>query len=124
VAALMSTTLACAFILIQLIKTSLSGSDSFRGVDDDYAARADDDVAGGSVTFGSFSLSFATILFSFGGASTFPTIQNDMKDKGKFYVSVLMCFSSECSKCEIRMIRTACWKNAQVLMLFLKNKNK
>ena len=90
IAALMSTTLACAFILIQLIKTSLTRHDTSSGDDHTVAANG-----GGSVTFDSFSLSFATILFSFGGASTFPTIQNDMKQKGKFYVSVLMCFSSE-----------------------------
>ena len=27
---------------------------------------------------------FGTIMFAFGGASTFPTIQADMKDKSKF----------------------------------------
>ncbi|XP_013789686.2 amino acid transporter AVT1J-like [Limulus polyphemus] len=40
----------------------------------------------------SFFLSFATILFSFGGASSFPTIQNDMKDRTKFPIAVTIAF--------------------------------
>ncbi|XP_026314601.1 amino acid transporter AVT1B-like [Hyposmocoma kahamanoa] len=34
--------------------------------------------------FQQFFLSFGTMMFAFGGASTFPTIQNDMADKSKF----------------------------------------
>ncbi|XP_045138355.1 amino acid transporter AVT1J-like [Portunus trituberculatus] len=40
----------------------------------------------------SFFLGFGTILFSFGGASTFPTIQNDMVDRTRFPLSVAMAF--------------------------------
>ncbi|KAI1288323.1 hypothetical protein HDE_09353 [Halotydeus destructor] len=46
----------------------------------------------------SFFLSFGTIIFAFGGAATFPTFQNDMKDKSKFPAAVtfgfimLLCF--------------------------------
>nr|CAD7395814.1 unnamed protein product [Timema cristinae] len=43
--------------------------------------------------FSDFFLSFGTILFSFGGASTFPTIQNDMVEKNKFSYSVAIGFS-------------------------------
>lgn len=43
-------------------------------------------------TFSSFSLAFGAILFSYGGASTFPTIQNDMKDRAVFSKSVLIAF--------------------------------
>ena len=43
-------------------------------------------------TFRSFFLGFGTILFSFGGAATFPTIQNDMKNRNKFHVSVAVAF--------------------------------
>ncbi|KAJ9600373.1 hypothetical protein L9F63_009343, partial [Diploptera punctata] len=43
--------------------------------------------------FTSFFLAFGTILFSFGGASTFPTIQNDMIEKTKFTTSVTIGFS-------------------------------
>ncbi|KAF2354751.1 Amino acid transporter transmembrane domain [Trinorchestia longiramus] len=46
----------------------------------------------GSATFRSFFLGFGTILFSFGGAATFPTIQNDMKDRSKFPYSVAIAF--------------------------------
>ncbi|KAA0199942.1 hypothetical protein HAZT_HAZT010034 [Hyalella azteca] len=43
-------------------------------------------------SFRSFFLGFGTILFSFGGAATFPTIQNDMKDRSKFPQSVAIAF--------------------------------
>lgn len=37
-------------------------------------------------------IAFGTILFSFGGASTFPTIQTDMKKSSKFPLSVLWAY--------------------------------
>ncbi|KAA0203467.1 amino acid transporter ANT1-like [Hyalella azteca] len=43
-------------------------------------------------TVSSFSLGFGAILFAFGGASTFPTIQNDMKDRTQFWKSVIVGF--------------------------------
>ena len=43
--------------------------------------------------FKSFFLAFGTILFAFGGASTFPTIQNDMIEKNKFSNSIFIAFS-------------------------------
>lgn len=43
-------------------------------------------------TFQSFFLGFGTILFSFGGAATFPTIQNDMRERSKFPHSVAIAF--------------------------------
>lgn len=38
-------------------------------------------------------LAFGTILFAFGGASTFPTIQNDMLNRNDFYKSVRIAFT-------------------------------
>ncbi|KAG1705781.1 Amino acid transporter AVT1D [Nymphon striatum] len=43
-------------------------------------------------TKGTF-LAFGTILFMYGGAATFPTIQNDMKDTKQFVSSVLVGFT-------------------------------
>lgn len=43
-------------------------------------------------TFYGFFIAFGTILFSFGGAATFPTIQNDMFEREKFYKSVIIGF--------------------------------
>lgn len=43
-------------------------------------------------TFQTFFLGFASILFSLGGASLFPSIQNDMKDREKFPISVIVSF--------------------------------
>ncbi|XP_066969016.1 uncharacterized protein [Macrobrachium rosenbergii] len=40
----------------------------------------------------SLSLGFAAILFAFGGAAVFPTIQNDMKDRAQFGKSIVVSF--------------------------------
>ncbi|XP_045125205.1 amino acid transporter AVT1B-like [Portunus trituberculatus] len=44
-------------------------------------------------TVASFSLGFGSILFAFGGAAVFPTIQNDMSDRSQFWKSVIIGFS-------------------------------
>ncbi|XP_045531800.1 amino acid transporter AVT1D-like [Pieris brassicae] len=44
--------------------------------------------------FTDFFLAFGTIMFAFGGASTFPTIQNDMSDRSKFNTSLKYSFSA------------------------------
>ena len=43
-------------------------------------------------TFLSLSLAFGTIVFSFGGISAFPTIQNDMQHPQKFPTSVMIAY--------------------------------
>ncbi|KAK3862693.1 hypothetical protein Pcinc_031468 [Petrolisthes cinctipes] len=43
-------------------------------------------------TLYSFFLGFGTMLFSYGGAITFPTIQNDMRDRSKFPLAVVISF--------------------------------
>lgn len=43
--------------------------------------------------FRDFFLAFGTLLFAFGGASTFPTIQNDMVNKKQFSGCVLIAFA-------------------------------
>lgn len=76
----MTTVLACVFIFIQMI---------FDGIN----SRAI--VHHNPKSFNDFFLSFGIILFSFGGASTFPTIQNDMIDRGKFKRSVYIGFAGK-----------------------------
>ncbi|XP_042214090.1 amino acid transporter AVT1D-like isoform X4 [Homarus americanus] len=44
-------------------------------------------------TVSSFSLGFGSILFAFGGAAVFPTIQNDMADRSKFWKSISCGFT-------------------------------
>ena len=46
-------------------------------------------------TFKSFFLSFGKILFTFGGASAFPTFQNDMKHKKQFSKAVSYGFTGK-----------------------------
>ncbi|KAB7500327.1 hypothetical protein Anas_03094 [Armadillidium nasatum] len=43
-------------------------------------------------TFTTFSMGFGTIMAAFGGASIFPTIQNDMKERTQFWKSVILAF--------------------------------
>lgn len=43
----------------------------------------------------SFFLGFGTMLFSYGGAITFPTIQNDMRDRSKFPLAVVISFAGK-----------------------------
>lgn len=47
----------------------------------------------GPITFKSFFLSFGTILFCFGGAVMFPTIQTDMQKPGQFTKSVIVSYA-------------------------------
>lgn len=48
-----------------------------------------------TVTFKSYFLSLGTIAFVYGGAATFPTFQNYMKDKRQFSHSVYIAFSGK-----------------------------
>jgi vesicular inhibitory amino acid transporter len=58
--------------------------------------------------FKSFFLAFGTIQFAFGGASTFPTIQNDMVQKNKFSISVVIGFSGNCLLIYIKLWFKVC----------------
>ncbi|XP_047110975.1 amino acid transporter AVT1H-like isoform X1 [Schistocerca piceifrons] len=78
VGALLTTAFACVFIFSQIV---------IEGMDNKYP------VLHKPHSFHRFFLAFGTILFSFGGASTFPTIQNDMINKSKFSTSVVVGFS-------------------------------
>ncbi|KAB7494716.1 Amino acid transporter ANTL1, partial [Armadillidium nasatum] len=75
-----ATALSCLIIFVQL----LLDIDSYYLPEDPFYRHA---------TFQSFSLGFGSILFSFGGASAFPTIQNDMDDRSQFWKSVIIGFA-------------------------------
>ena len=55
----------------------------------------DDTPPSSDITFQHFFVAFASILFAFGGAPQYPTIQNDMKQREKFPLAVTISFSSE-----------------------------
>uniref|UniRef100_A0A023F831 Putative amino acid transporter n=1 Tax=Triatoma infestans TaxID=30076 RepID=A0A023F831_TRIIF len=76
--AVLTTVLSCIFIFIQMIYDGINSTEIVHHY---------------PKNFKDFFLSFGIILFSFGGASTFPTIQNDMVDRGKFKKSVYMGFA-------------------------------
>ncbi|KAK7865356.1 hypothetical protein R5R35_006837 [Gryllus longicercus] len=77
IGAILTTAFACIFIFMQIVmdKSELKTPMQLT-----------------NPTFHSFFLAFGTILFSFGGASTFPTIQNDMLQRDKFSKSVIIGF--------------------------------
>ena len=63
-----------------------------------HTSKTDTDIDSNThpkITVKSFSLAFGAILFAFGGASTFPTIQHDMKEPALFKYGVVVAFASE-----------------------------
>ncbi|XP_076030195.1 uncharacterized protein LOC143018586 isoform X2 [Oratosquilla oratoria] len=74
--AVFSTVLACAVIVVQVILEAPNQQQIYHP----------------NPSVSSFFLGFGAILFSFGGAAVFPTIQNDMQDRSKFGKSVLVAF--------------------------------
>lgn len=51
-----------------------------------------------------FGQAFSSIMFAFAGASTFPTIQADMKDRSKFPRAAVFAMISEYSLLHLRII--------------------
>lgn len=49
-----------------------------------------------SPTADGFFIAFSSIMFAFGGAPIFPTIQADMKDRSKFYIAAMIGCGSKC----------------------------
>lgn len=80
VGALLTTAAACALIFVQTVMEGLK-----RSTPVPHVTHSLDD----------FFLSFGTILFAYGGAATFPTIQNDMVRRDKFPTSVSIGFVGE-----------------------------
>lgn len=76
--AIMTTAVACVLFTVQIVRDGMA----------EPVPPPQRKVHG----FEDFFLSFGTLLFAFGGASTFPTIQNDMQNKKKFSTSILMAF--------------------------------
>ncbi|XP_069960261.1 uncharacterized protein [Cherax quadricarinatus] len=56
-------------------------------------------------TVSSFSLGFGSILFAYGGAAVFPTIQNDMEDRSLFWKSIYIGFTDfNWRRCVVRSV--------------------
>ena len=47
------------------------------------------------LSIGSFVLAFGTVTFAYGATCSFPTFQNDMKDKSQFKYAVAIGFASK-----------------------------
>eukprot|EP00093_Oithona_nana_P012639 12639.XXX_700433_697667_1 [CDS] Oithona nana genome sequencing. len=77
VGALLTTVAACILIIIQALL-------------DHHETTFDGKVNYGSPTLEGSIKAFASIMFAFAGASTFPTIQADMKHKDQFKISAII----------------------------------
>lgn len=77
VGAILTTAIACVLFFTQIVMDGLENDEPVKRVNHG---------------FNDFFLSFGTLLFAFGGASTFPTIQNDMEKKENFSNSVIIAF--------------------------------
>ena len=86
VGALLSTVAACTGIIIQGLID--------HHVPDNHKVLSKNEVTYPDPTFKGSIKAFATIMFAFAGASTFPTIQADMKKKEHFKISAyIACIS-------------------------------
>ena len=81
VGALLTTVAACILIIIQAL------------IDREYELEGKVDYA--SPTIEGSIKAFASIMFAFAGASTFPTIQADMKHKDQFKISAIIACTSK-----------------------------
>ena len=80
VGALITTCIACLLIVINCI---LKGN------------QLEDGAKYPAATMEGFFGAFGTIMFAFAGASTFPTIQADMKERSKFPISATLAIGSK-----------------------------
>ena len=81
VGALLTTVAACILIIIQAL---IDHEEVYEG----EVARSDPTIEGSIKAF-------ASIMFAFAGASTFPTIQADMKHKDQFKFSAIIACTSK-----------------------------
>ena len=86
VGALLTTVAACVLIIIQALLDHHEKTD-YNGEEVTYPTPSIE----GSIK------AFASIMFAFAGASTFPTIQADMKHKDQFKWSAIIACTSEIS---------------------------
>lgn len=80
IGAILTTATACVFYFTQMVMDGINGV-----VEVTHAVHG----------FCDFFLGFGVLLFAFGGASTFPTIQNDMENKNNFTKSAVSAFSGK-----------------------------
>lgn len=90
VGALLTTALACTCIFSKMLIDSMEPYQP--DINDDVPYFPEKNITKVH-SFSKLFLSFGTILFAFGGASTFPTIQNDMREKTRFSTSIVIGFA-------------------------------
>lgn len=81
--AMICTVVSCVLIAVLFIQEAVSG---------ELRAATQEAV---NTDFKSVFLSIGTIIFAYGGAATFPTFQNDMRDKRRFPAAILLGFLSK-----------------------------
>ena len=86
IGALITTITACTLCNIQIVLDTKNNKIDFSQCSTNYNHSKDTSfvVKYPNPSFEGYFMAFGSIMFAFGGASTFPTIQADMKDKSKF----------------------------------------
>jgi len=87
VGALLTTLAACAMVMV---KESMDANDTSSCY---YKQSEDWKPVFPAPTVEGFFKAFSTIMFAFAGASTFPTIQADMKDRRKFPLAAIIAIT-------------------------------
>lgn len=96
--AMSSTSLACLLIIVAIflednpiISVSFPMINSSLSINETISDLTLPETSS-PITIKSVLLGISTVIFGYGGASVLPTIQNDMKDKRKFTISVVFAF--------------------------------
>ena len=86
IGALITTITACTLCNIQIVLDTKNNKIDFSQCSTNYNHSKDASfiVKYPNPSFEGYFMAFGSIMFAFGGASTFPTIQADMRDKSKF----------------------------------------
>ena len=84
ISAMASTAIASVLLLIEITRQHFADAEKQEPV------HGGDD--GDPVTVKTFLLGVSTIAFAFSGASAMPTLQNDMRDKSRFILALLIGF--------------------------------
>jgi len=99
IGALITTITACTLCNIQIVLDTKNNKIDFSQCSTNYNHSKDTSfvVKYPNPSFEGYFMAFGSIMFAFGGASTFPTIQADMKDKSKFkfaaYIAMAVLFA-------------------------------
>ena len=84
IGALVTTITACTLCVVQILLDTEKNHVDLTQCTSNHSSDKSFTTHYPKPSFEGYFMAFGSIMFAFGGASTFPTIQADMKDKSKF----------------------------------------